>query len=305
MDDVTFTSNFWNWWVILLTVANILACWWLIVWTSKRRPGEAAVGDVMGHRWDGDLEEYNNPLPRWWLWLFYITILFSAVYLLLYPGLGTYGGLLNWSSVARYESEMQAAEERYGPIFAEYAARGIPDLARDPEAMQAGQRLFMTYCATCHGSDARGAPGFPNLRDGAWSWGGDPESIRTSILDGRRGVMPPWRDVLGEEGVEQVAAYVIRMSGREADPHLAEAGKSHFQNLCVACHGAQGEGNPMLGAPALNDNRWVHGGSPGAIRRSIAEGREGHMPAHRDFLGEDKAHLLATYVYSLNPPEER
>ena len=300
MNDFAFTSDFWSWWVIVLTVGNILACWWLIVWASKRRAGEAAVGDVTGHTWDEDLAEYNNPLPRWWLWLFHITLVFGLVYLAAYPGLGKFRGFLGWTEESQYEAEMAAAEAKYGPIFAAFAARDLEDLARDPDALKVGQRLFLNYCATCHGSDARGTHGFPDLTDNDWLYGGDPETIKKSILDGRQGAMPAWEQVLGEQGLDEVTEYVLSLAGRDHDAKLAEAGKTRFETLCAGCHQADGSGNQALGAPRLNDNIWLYGGSRGTIQESIAKGRNGRMPAHRDFLGEDKVHLLAAYVYSLS-----
>ena len=300
MGDFTFSSDFWSWWVIVLTVGNILGCWWLIVWTMKKRAGEAASGDVTHHTWDENLQEYNNPLPRWWLWLFYITLVFAAVYLVLYPGLGKFRGVLGWTAEQRYEEQMAQAQERYGPIFARYAEQKIPVLATNDEAVDTGRRLFLNYCATCHGSDARGNTGFPNLTDDDWLYGGDPASIKTTILDGRQGVMPPWQSSLGDEGVKQVTEYVFKLSGRSADEAVARKGQEKYQQMCVACHGADGKGNQALGAPNLTDNTWLYGGSPGAIRESVAKGRNGKMPPHRDFLGEDKVHLLAAYVYSLS-----
>ncbi len=298
--DVSFTSNFWNLWIIVLTLANILACWWLIRWTAKPRAGESAAGEVTGHQWDETLAEYNNPLPRWWLWMFYLSMLFALAYLALYPGLGSYRGLLNWSQTSAYEQEVQAADAKFGPLFKKYAAIPVEQLARDPDALRIGQRLFVNYCAGCHGSDAGGGPGFPNLRDKDWLYGGQPDTIVASILDGRTGSMPAWGTVLDSKEIDAVVAYVQTLSGRKADPALASAGKATFATYCAACHGADGKGNPTLGAPNLTDNTWLYGGSPGVIRQSIANGRNGRMPSHRDFLGEDKAHLLATYVYSLS-----
>jgi cytochrome c oxidase cbb3-type subunit 3 len=298
--EASFTSNFWNLWIIVLTLANIFACWWLIRWTSKPRQGESAQGDITGHKWDETLAEYNNPLPRWWLWMFHITIWFSLVYLALYPGLGTFRGLLNWTQIGEYEQEVKTADEKFGPLFAKFAATPIAQLATDPDALKVGERLFVNYCAGCHGSDAGGVPGFPNLRDGDWLYGGEPEMILTSILDGRTGTMPGWEAALGDKGVDEVTAYVLTLSGREADATLASAGKTAFTTYCVACHGAEGKGNTALGAPNLTDSTWLYGGSPGVIRQSILNGRNGIMPPHRDFLGEDKAHLMATYVYSLS-----
>ena len=300
MNDFEFSSEFWNWWVILLTIGNILACWWLIAWTSQKRPGETAMGNTTGHSWDEDLQEYNNPLPRWWLWLFHITLVFSLVYLVLYPGLGKFIGIWDWTQETQYEQEMQRAAETFDPIFAAYAQQSIEDVARDPKAFKIGQRLFLNYCSTCHGSDAQGSPGFPNLADKDWLYGGQPDAIKTSILDGRQGVMPAWKDALGEDGVAEVSAYVVQLSWREADATKAAAGQARYEMMCVACHGADGTGNTALGAPDLTDNTWLYGGSPGVISKSIAQGRSGKMPAHREFLGEHKAHLLAAYVYGLS-----
>jgi len=300
MSEFSFSSQFWPVWIIVLTLANILGCWWLIRWTSKPRPGEAKSGAETGHTWDEGLSEYNNPLPRWWLWLFHITLVFGLVYLVLYPGLGTFRGVLNWTQHSEYDAEMAAANEKFEPIFAQFFETPIPELAGNPEALKIGQRLFVNYCASCHGSDAGGGPGYPTLSDGDWLYGGDPEAIRTSILDGRNGVMPAWGAILQPQGVEQVSAYVQSLSGRDVDSNLAAAGKTHFETYCAACHGADGTGNTALGAPNLTDNIWLYSGSAGAIKQTIAEGRNGKMPAHRDFLGEKKVHLLATYIYSLS-----
>lgn len=292
-------STFWSWFVAVITVGMILACYWLIKWTTKRRSGEAAEGDVTGHTWDGNLEEYNNPLPNWWLWLFYITIVFGLVYLVLYPGLGNFQGVVGWSSTGQYEDEMQQAEQQYGPIFARYAATEIPELATNGEAMEAGRRLFLTYCATCHGSDAGGARGFPSLKDDDWQWGGQPQAIKTSILNGRTGIMPSHQH-LGEQAIDNLTAYVVSLSGREADQDKIGAGQQVFAQSCAVCHGQDGTGNTALGAPNLTDNIWLYGGSPGVIRQTLVQGRQGKMPAHGDFLGEDKVHLLSAYVYSLS-----
>jgi len=300
MNDFVFSSEFWNWWVILITLANILACWWLIAWTSKKQTGEAASGAVTGHTWDETLQEYNNPLPRWWLWMFHITLVFGLVYLALYPGLGKFSGAWKWTQEGQYDSEMQQAAEKFDPIFAAYAQKDIVALAADDQALKVGERLFLNYCSTCHGSDAHGSPGFPNLSDNDWLYGGEPDAIKTSILDGRQGVMPAWKDALGDAGVAEVTAYVIQLSGREADAAKASAGKARFETMCVACHGIDGKGNAALGAPNLTDNVWLYGASPGVIQQTIAQGRNGKMPAHREFLGEHKAHLLAAYVYSLS-----
>jgi len=294
-----FTSGFWSWFIAVTTIVSLIALYALGRWMAGTRPGDAQA-PTTGHVWDEDLAEYNNPLPSWWLNLYYLTIIFAVVYLVLYPGLGAFPGLLGWTDARQYEQEMAAAEQRYGPLFEQYLDRDIKALIEDPTAVQMGQRLYSAYCTTCHGSDARGVRGFPNLRDNDWLWGGDPAQIKASIMDGRQGVMPPWRDALGDDGVFQVAEYVRELSGRKADPTVAARGAELFATHCAMCHGAGGTGNQALGAPNLTDNVWLYGGSQRRIIETIRDGRSGRMPAHGDFLGEAKVHLLATYVYSLS-----
>jgi cytochrome c oxidase cbb3-type subunit 3 len=295
----SFTDGFWNILIFVGTVGGIIA---LFVFTrnysAEPPPGEGV--QSMGHKWDGDLEELNNPLPRWWLNMFYITMVWAVVYLLLYPGVGTHPMLLGWSQVQQYEQEMAAAEKRYGPIFEQFVNEDVAVVARSAEALKIGRRLFINYCAGCHGSDAGGNPGFPNLRDGDWLYGGTPEAIKTTVMNGRNGVMPPWREALGEEGVKNVTQYVLSLSGRDVDEAAARAGEVQFNQICVACHQSGGVGNQALGAPNLTNGIWLYGGSPKAVEASIASGRNGQMPAHKDFLGEAKSHLLAAYVYSLS-----
>ena len=260
----------------------------------------------MDHRWDDDLVELNNPLPRWWLNLFYITLFFSIGYLALYPGLGTFKGLLGWTSTGQYEREIDIADAKYGPLFKKFQEMSVVAVADDPDARRMGERLFVNYCATCHGSDARGARGFPNLRDNNWLYGGAPETIEQTILDGRSGVMPAWGAALGgDAGVADVAEYVFSLSGRNVDLASAARGQEKFETMCVACHGADGTGNQALGAPNLTDNIWLYGGSGKQVMESIALGRTGVMPPHREFLGEDKVHLLAAYIYSLSTGQEQ
>jgi cytochrome c oxidase cbb3-type subunit 3 len=298
-----FTSEFWSVYISVITVSSILACA-VLLWTlTSKRPPAGQKAAVMGHVWDENLEEYNNPLPRWWLWLFYITIVFGGLYLALYPGLGSFPGLLKWSSQGQYEKEVAKAKEQYEPIYARYAAMGIPALAADPQAREMGQRLFLNYCAQCHASDGRGGKGFPNLTDNDWLYGGDPETIAASITNGRSGMMPPWGKVLGEEGVKDVASYVLQISGRTHDSLHASHGKELFQQNCVACHGPEGKGNPALGAPDLTDNIWLYGGGQTTLIETIGKGRNGVMPAWGEFLGPEKVHLLAAYVYGFSHPD--
>lgn len=295
-----FVSPSWHWFITIVTILSLLGCLWLIF---ANRSGKGEGGDdaePTGHVWDENLQELNNPLPKWWFNLFLITIVFSGVYLVLYPGLGSFPGILNWSQAAQYEQEVSAANAKYDPLFERFAGTEIPALAGSEEARKAGESLFANYCTVCHGSDARGAPGFPNLRDDAWLYGGTPEAIKQSITNGRRGAMPSWEAALGEEGVDNVATYVEQLAGREVDASAAAMGKEKYDQLCIACHMPDGTGNPALGAPNLTDGAWLYGGTRHSIRESIAKGRNGVMPPHGDFLGEAKVHLLASYVYGLS-----
>jgi cytochrome c oxidase cbb3-type subunit 3 len=297
-----FTSPFWSWFIAVVTLVGIVSMFVLNRWMAepRRRAGEKP--KPMGHVWDEDLQELNNPLPKWWLNLFYITLVFGLGYLVLYPGLGSFAGALGWSQLDQYHREMQAADKQFGPLYEKYSRANLTALATDREALKTGERLFITYCTGCHGSDARGGPGYPNLRDSDWLWGGEPEAVKASILNGRTGVMPAWGAALGPEGVSNVAEYVLSLSGKRVNESAAVAGKEKFQQLCVACHGPEGKGNPALGAPNLTDNVWLYGGSQKTVMESIEKGRSGRMPAHAEFLGEAKAHLLAAYVYSLSHP---
>jgi cytochrome c oxidase cbb3-type subunit 3 len=301
-----FTSGFWELYIGIITVVSILACAVLLWSMSTRRvPSET---DTTGHTWDEDLGEYNNPLPRWWIWLFYITIAFGLVYLVLYPGLGSFAGSLKWTSLGQYQDEVKQADDRYGPIYQKYASRDLKQLAADPEARALGQKLFLNHCAQCHGSDAAGGRGFPNLTDGDWLYGGDPETIKTTIMNGRNGVMPALGAVVGEAGARDAANYVLSLSGAKHDPARAARGKQTFATVCAACHGADGKGNQTLGAPNLSDGIWLYGSSEAAIVETITKGRgtntltpgQSVMPAHKDSLGEAKVHILAAYVYSLS-----
>ncbi len=293
-----FVSNFWHWYIIIPTVIGILALFPLVRLNRGKKTADKP--ETMGHVWDEDLEEYNNPLPKWWLNMFYITIVFGIGYLVLYPGLGKFAGVLGWSSTGEYREEVAAADKEFGPLFKKYAAIDIETLAKNPEAVKTGERLFANYCSTCHGSDARGAPGFPNLRDQDWLYGNEPAQIKVSILNGRNGVMPGWQAALGDDGVKNVTEFVFSLSRKGADLEAAQAGREHYNKMCIACHGPEAKGNQQLGGANLADNVWLYGGSRKAVMRTIAEGRQGRMPPHKDFLGEDKVHLLTAYVYSLS-----
>jgi len=294
-----FVSNFWSWFIVVPVVLGIVAMFWLVSWQSSDDREQGKV-ETMGHTWDEDLAELNNPLPKWWLNLFYITLVFGIIYLALYPGLGTFKGFLGWTSAGAYDGEVKRAAETYGPIYDGYLKRDIVELSKDPEAMKTATRLFVNNCTVCHGSDARGGRGFPNLTDNDWLYGGTPDNIKTTIMNGRNGVMPAWKAALGQDGVLNVSEYVLSLSGRQANPNVVAKGKEKYMQICAGCHGQDARGNPALGAPNLTDSIWLHGGSQEDVMQTIAEGRQGRMPAHKDFLGEGKSHLLAAYVYGLS-----
>jgi cytochrome c oxidase cbb3-type subunit III len=295
-----FTSQFWDVYVAILSVVSIVACGLFLKSQSVRKvPGAAP---TTGHTWDEDLAEYNNPLPRWWSWLFYITIVFALAYLVLYPGLGSWRGALGWSQVTQLEQELAAADKRFGPIYEKFAALDVEALAKNPEALAIGQKLFLNNCAQCHASDGGGSRGFPNLTDRDWLWGGDPATIKATITNGRTGTMPPFGPALGEQGVKDVAHYVMSLSGLTHDSLRKARGEPVFKSTCAACHGPEGKGNPALGAPNLTDRIWLHGSGEPTIIETITRGRSGQMPAHKELLSEAKIHLLTAYVLSLSQP---
>jgi cytochrome c oxidase cbb3-type subunit 3 len=315
-------SAFWSTYVTLLTFATLAALVWLIL-AAREGQSEDLTERTTGHSYDG-IEEYDNPLPRWWFWLFVATLVFAVGYVLLYPGMGNWPGLLpgyqyldekthtpfadhrsGWSATHEWEREMARADQQYGPLYAKYAALPVAEVAKDEQALQMGGRLFANECSVCHGSDAKGAFGFPNLTDDDWLYGGQPETIETTITHGRQGAMPAWGAVLGEAGVKNVAGYVRSLSGLSNPEGIdLAAGQKAFQTTCVACHGAEGKGTPAMGAPNLTDRAWLYGSSFEQVAQSIRAGRSGRMPAQGERLGKDKVHILAAYVYSLTHPAE-
>jgi cytochrome c oxidase cbb3-type subunit 3 len=292
---------FWHWFVAAGTILFVIWCVWLISWSAKQGPQNVADEDVVGHKWDGDIEEWNHPAPKWWLYLYFITIAWAVGYMIAYPGLGSFDGTLGWSQQGQYEEEMQAAAARYEPIYEKFAAMDFPELSKNSEANQLGKSLYASYCTTCHGSDARGAIGYPDLTDDAWLWGNSETALTTTLTTGRNGVMPVLAPALGgEQGIDNMVTYVKSLSGAvEADANALSA-KPMFLALCSACHNADGTGNPTFGAPNLTDDIWLYGSSDEAIRTTIVEGRNGFMPAHGELLGENRTKILAAYVYSLS-----
>ncbi|EGQ8087350.1 cytochrome-c oxidase, cbb3-type subunit III [Vibrio vulnificus] len=321
-------TTFWSLWIIVITVGTLVGCAVLLYWCAKDKMGVEEGAD-MGHEYDG-IRELNNPLPKWWTYLFVGTFIFAAVYLTLFPGLGNFKGVLGWQSSAQtvrtveeskqaianaqsnkqlnqYAKELDDADAYFGEAFRRLAfddngLRPIPAIAGDDEALKVGQRLFLQNCSQCHGSDARGQKGFPNLTDTAWLYGGESQAIVTTIMHGRIGQMPAWKDALGEQGVEEVVSYVLSLSGRKVNAREAEAGKARFV-VCAACHGTDGKGNPAVGAPDLTDKDWLFGDSRADITETVMNGRSGVMPAWKDILGEDKVQLVSAYVWSLSNGE--
>ena len=304
-----FSSDFWAFYIGIITLVSIAGCAILLYNCTSAPVAKGEQVDTTGHVWDEDLKEWNHPLPRWWMWLFYITIVFSLGYLALYPGLGNYAGTLKWSSSGQYDEEQKQAIAEYAPLYEKYLKQDIKIVATEPSALAMGQRLFIANCSTCHGSDARGGVGFPNLTDNDWLYGGEPQNIVDSITNGRNGVMPPMGAAVGGgDAIEDVANYVLSLSGRTHDELRAQRGKPKFMTICAACHGPEGKGNQIIGSPNLTDNIWLYGGTKADIMRMItngegasrASGGTSAMPAHKDKLDPAKIHLLAAYVYSLS-----
>jgi len=298
-------SIFWNFWIVGLTLTNLALLLWVLLANAK-----VAVNDqdqeenrTTGHVYDG-IEEYDNPLPRWWFYLFIGTFIFAIGYLIVFPGLGSWKGLSGWTSVKELRSHQQQADARYAEQFGIYANTPIEELARDPAAMRMGLRLFANNCAVCHGADGGGNFGFPNLTDNDWLWGGTPEKIKETITHGRQAAMPAWSAILGEPGIANVTEYVLSLSGREHDAEKSVLGEKQFVTNCAVCHGVDGKGNQLLGAPNLTDDIWLYGGEPHEIRQTIRQGRNGMMPAQQELLKEERIHLLAAYVYHLSLDDE-
>ena len=291
-------STAWSWYVIIGTVVSMLGCFWLIFWSNQQRASDEEIKESELHVWDEDIRELNNPLPMWWLWLFVLSILYAVIYLAVYPGLGNFAGLSEWSQQDQYEQEMAAAEAKYGPMFASYGAMEVSQLIEDPKALGIGKSLFANYCSQCHGSTAQGAPGFPNLTDNDWLYGGDAAKIEFAILNGRTGVMPALGAVLGTDAdLDTMVEYVRSMADGQ---DISSPAHAKFITFCSACHAPDGTGNQLLGGADLTDDTWLYGSSKAAVRRSIVEGRIGAMPGHSKLIGPDRARILAAYVYSLS-----
>jgi cytochrome c oxidase cbb3-type subunit 3 len=294
-----FTSNFWSIYVTAAVLIGIVACL-ILLWATARKKVDATADNTTGHVWDEDLREMNNPLPRWWMWLFVLTIIFSLLYLVAYPGLGSYPGQLGWSTAGHYQDEVETARQELAPLYAKFASRKPEDLAGDAQAMAVGERLYMNNCSQCHGSDARGSKGFPNLTDSEWLYGGAPETIALTLQKGRIGQMPPMAAAVGgTDDIKNVAHYVMSLSGAPHDSLRAQLGKPRYAT-CAACHGANGKGNPALGAPNLTDDVWLHGWGEQAIINIIQNGKVNVMPGQEGKLTEAQIQVLTAYVWGLS-----
>ncbi len=300
-----FTSSFWPIFITVISVGGVIGCALLLWLTSKIKATSPNGDNTNGHVWDETLREMNNPLPRWWVWMFIITIVFSLFYFAAYPAIGSYAGKLGWTQVKQYEQEMEAANKTIAPLYAKFAAMPVEELATNPEAKAIGERIFMNNCAQCHGSDAHGSRGFPNLADKDWIYGGDPAKIAETLTNGRVGMMPPMAAAVGtEDDVKNVAHYVLSLSNSDHDATRAAAGKEKFA-VCAACHGADGTGNQSMGAPNLADNIWLHGAGEEAIIKRINEGKVNQMPAQGTKFSPEQIHVLTAYVWGLSNNETK
>jgi cytochrome c oxidase cbb3-type subunit 3 len=294
----------WSNYVIALVVLQLVGCVVLLWRTSRRLPGEQEA-EKTGHVWDGDLTEYNKPLPKWWINLFYLTIVFTVGYLVWYPGFGNFAGISGWTSQREHAADKAAGDAKLAAAFAPYDGKALPELAADPQALALGHNVFASTCAVCHGSNGQGAIGYPNLADASWQWGGEPETILQTVLDGRQAAMPEWGTTLtamgGVTAKDDVVSYVLSLSGREKPAaDVLGRGQKLFTGICAACHGVEGKGNPLLGAPDLTDDVWLYGNSREVLLAGIEKGRNGQMRAHKPLIGETRARLAAAYVWSLS-----
>lgn len=301
-----FLSTGWGIYIAIVSGLGILWCVWLLFSQRKTKVTLLPDGSVKdtGHTWDGDLRELNNPLPRWWMWMYLLSCVFGVVYLVLYPGMGSFPGVLGYSTAKEHSESVEQANVELKPLYAKYMAMDIKEVASDPKAKEIGQRLFLNHCAQCHGSDAGGAKGFPNLTDHDWLYGGEPETIRTTLLHGRNGMMPAMFSAADAEKIKDTANYVRSLSGLSADQGRAARGQVVFTAMCVACHGEKGTGNQAIGAANLTDRNWLYGGSDATIIETLTKGRNGHMPAHESILTPEKIQMLTAYVWGLSNTDD-
>lgn len=293
-------SDFWSWFIVALVVLNLAGCVWLLWYTSKRRNSNLPAGETTEHVWDGDITEYNKPLPRWWINVFYLSIIFTIGYVVLYPSVGNKEGILGWSSVAQHDAEKAKADAAFAEMYGRFQAMPLAEIAQSPEALEVGRNLYAHNCAQCHGSDARGARGFPNLTDNVWLYENNEPTLLATITHGRQSVMPALGAAIGDDvTITAVATYVQSLAGLRADPGLVAVGKSQYDLLCAACHGIDGKGSTALGAPNLTDADWLYSPDLATIREGVIHGLQVQMPPFEPVLGEKRIRLVAAYVHSL------
>jgi cytochrome c oxidase cbb3-type subunit 3 len=304
-----FINGFWPWYVAAISLVSILACA-LLLWIAGKAKVQshsgAADDNTTGHVWDENLRELNNPLPRWWMWLFILTVIFGLAYLAIFPGLGSYQGAAKWSTQGEHQDDMVKMQAQLAPLYVEFSAKSVEDLAHDPRALAVGERQFMNTCSQCHGSDGRGSKGYPNLTNANAAWLGDRGAthIVQTVTQGRIGMMPPMAAALpGDSDITDVAHYVLSLSGSPFNEVKAFNGKQKFA-VCAACHGLDGKGNKAIGAPNLTDDYWLHGWGEAAIVNIIKNGKNNVMPAQAPKLSADQIHVVAAYVLSMGglPP---
>lgn len=296
-----FFNAGWSYFIAIVTAIGIVWCLWLLFSQRKTKVTLKADGSVSdtGHEWDG-LTELNNPLPRWWMWMFFLSCVFGIVYLVLYPGMGAYEGTLKYTTQKEHQESVETANEELKPLYAKYMGMPIEQVAADPQASEIGKRLYLNHCATCHGSDAGGSKGYPNLTDKDWLYGGEPDTIKTTLLKGRAGVMPSFKDSLDSGQISDVTHYVRSLSGLAADQIKVGRGQTVYKNNCVGCHGGNGAGMAAVGAPNLTDKVWLYGSSEATITETLVKGRGGKMPAHEQILTPEKIQMLTAYVWGLS-----
>jgi cytochrome c oxidase cbb3-type subunit 3 len=282
---------FWSVFIMVLVTIVVVGAVWLLFGNAKADPGETT-----GHTWDEDLTEYNKPLPMWWIGLFVLSVIFGIGYLVLYPGFGANKGTLHWSAAKQHDADVRKANQRFEALFSQFRDKPMSELIKDPRALRIGHNVFANSCAMCHGSDARGGPGFPNLTDNDWLYGSSEQTVIQTITHGRNGVMPAWGAAVGDKGVTELANYVMELSGQQHDAQLAAAGKTRYMAFCLACHGPTGKGNKAMGAPNLTDSTWLYGGDLATVEATIRNGRNGQMPPWGEILGPDRVRLVAAWV---------
>ena len=291
-------ASFWSYWIIILTTVTLVGLTWILL-ANRKRESQPTTTKTTGHAHDG-IEELDNPLPAWWFYMFLITIVWGVGYLIVYPGMGNFAGVIGWTQVGQYDKQVAAADLRYREMRDRYLALPIEEIAADPAVRKMGMRLFANNCAQCHGADAGGTYGFPNLADNDWLYGGDAATIKATLVNGRQAVMPAWAGIIGDDGIADVTQYVLSLNGRDTDAARVAAGDTVYTTYCVACHGNDATGNPAMGAPNLTNGIWLYGGTAEQIAQTLRAGRNGEMPAFKDTLSEDKIHILSAYVYGLN-----